>query len=105
MINPSIVSALSVLAGSSVGALTPVLSNYVLQRSTAQRDFTNREIAGRQTLYSDFITEAVQLYGDALTRNEFQLKDAVGLYALVSRIRLVASPPVVVAAEEVAKTI
>ncbi|WP_263381397.1 hypothetical protein [Granulicella arctica] len=105
MINPSILSALAVLAGSSVGALTPVLSNYVLQRSATQRDFANREIVGRQTLYSEFITEATRLYGDGLIRNAFAMSDAVGIYALVSRMRLVAPDSVIVAAEAVVKTI
>ena len=105
MINPSIITALSVLAGSSLGALTPVLSNYVLQRSATQRDLVTRELADRQTLYSDFIANAARLYADAITSNTFQMNDAVGLYALVSRMRLVAPPRVVAAAEAAARKI
>ena len=103
--NPAIISALSVLAGSSLGALTPVLSNYILQRSATQRDFVTRELADRQTLYSDFISNAARLYGDAVTSNTIQMNDAVGLYALVSRMRLVAPPLVVESAETAAKKI
>jgi len=105
MTNPAIISALSVLAGSSLGALTPVLSNYVLQRSATQRDLVTREFADRQTLYSDFISNAARLYAEAATSNTFQINDAVGLYALVSRMRLVAPPPFVEAAETAARNI
>jgi hypothetical protein len=56
--NPAAMSALAVFGGASVGSLSPVLSNYVLQRRVARRDLINREIAERQRLYSDFISEA-----------------------------------------------
>jgi hypothetical protein len=103
--NPAVISALAAVGGSSVGALTPVLSNYVLQRSLTRRDFVTKEIADRQALYSEFISEAARLYADASTRSSFALSDAVAIYALVSRIRLVAPDSVVQAAEEVVKTI
>ena len=82
-----------------------MLSNYVLQRSATQRDLLTRELADRQTLYSDFISSGARLYADAVTSNTFQMNDAVGLYALVSRIRLVAPPPVVKAAEAATRRI
>jgi len=56
--NPAAMSALAVFGGASVGSLSPVLSNYVLQRRVARRYLINREIAERQRLYSDFISEA-----------------------------------------------
>jgi hypothetical protein len=56
--NPAAMSALAVFGGASVGSLSPVLSNYVLQRRVARRDLINREIAERQRLYSDFISDA-----------------------------------------------
>jgi len=37
LVNPAIISALAALGGSSVGAVAPVLSNYVFQRSVARR--------------------------------------------------------------------
>jgi hypothetical protein len=38
----TLVSVLAALGGSVIGASTPVLSNFVLQRSVAQRELTNR---------------------------------------------------------------
>jgi hypothetical protein len=103
--NTTLISALAAFGGSSVGALGPVLSSYVLQRSAAQRELSNRQIALRESLYSDFIKEASRLYATSLTQALENLDDLVALYALVSRIRLFASEPVVVAAEEFVKQI
>ena len=103
--NPAAISAWAVFGGASVGSLSPVLSNYVLQRRVARRDLVNREIAERQKLYSDFISEAAQLHADAMTKSSFDLRELVSLYALTSRIRLIAQDEVVYAAEELVKNI
>jgi hypothetical protein len=103
--NPVAISALAALGGSSIGALAPVLSNYVLQRSVTRRDLINHEIAERQKLYSDFISEAARLYADAMTKSDYDLNEIVGLYALVGRIRLSSTKPVVTAAENMVKLI
>ena len=103
--NNAIVSVLAALTGSSVGGLAPVLSNYVLQRAQTQRDLLNRQITQRETLYSDFIKEASRLYANSVTHSLENLDDLVSLYALVSRIRLLASEPVLNAAESFVKQI
>ncbi len=103
--NTTLISALAAFGGSSVGALAPVLSSYVLQRSASQREISNRQIALREALYSDFIKEASRLYATSLTHVLESLDDLVSLYALVSRIRLFASEPVVRAAEDFVKQI
>jgi hypothetical protein len=101
----ALTSALAALAGSSLGALTPVLNNYLLQRSTRQRELINREIDQREALYADFIKEASHLYANSVAHSLESLDDLVALYALVSRIRLLASEPVLRAAEEFVKQI
>jgi hypothetical protein len=53
----TLTSALAALGGSVIGATTPVLSNFVLQRSLTQRELTNREIAQREDLYAEFIRQ------------------------------------------------
>jgi hypothetical protein len=103
--NSAILSALAALAGSSVGALSPILSNYVLQRSQTQRDLLVRQVAERETLYSDFINEASRVYAHSQTHNLECLDALVSLYARVSRIRLLASKPVVNAAEGIVRQI
>ena len=99
MINPAIISALAALGGSSVGALAPVLSSFVLQRSVTQRDLLNRQIAQRETLYSDFINEASRVYAKSMTHDLEDMDEIVSIYAMLSRIRLLSTEPVIEAAE------
>jgi hypothetical protein len=103
--NSAMISILAALSGTAVGSLAPVLSNYVLQRSATERDLLNRQLGQRESLYSDFIKEASRLYADAMIHELDDLNDIVSLYALVSRIRLLASEPVVRAAEDFVKLI
>jgi hypothetical protein len=103
--NPAMLSALAALGGSSVGALSPILSSYVLQRSQAQRDLLVRQVVERETLYSDFINEASRVYAHSQTRNLECLDELVSLYARVSRIRLLATEPVINAAEVLVRQI
>lgn len=103
--NPAIINILAALSGTVVGSIAPVLSNYVLQKSVTQRDLLNRQLGQREVLYSDFIKEASRLYADAMIHELNDLNDIVALYALVSRIRLLATEPVVRAAEDFVKLI
>ncbi len=103
--NPVAMSALAAVGGSAVGALAPVLSNVLVQRSAARRELANRMVASREALYSDFIKEASRLLVASVTHNLENLSDLVSVYALVSRIRLCATDPVLHAAEDVMKRI
>lgn len=103
--NPAIISALAALGGSSIGALAPVLSNFILERSVTRRELLNRQIAQRETLYSDFINEASRIYAKSVIRNLEGMDEIVTLYALVSRIRLMATESVVREAETFVKLI
>ncbi len=105
VVNTTLIGALAALGGSSIGAIAPVLSSYVLQRSVAERETSSRDISLREALYSDFIKEASRLYLVSLNNLLENLDDLVPLYALVSRIRLFASEPVVSAAEGLVKQI
>ena len=99
----TLTSVLSALSGSVIGATTPVISNFVIQRSAAQRELTNREIAQREELYSEFIRQGTGCYAKALSQNLENLDEIVAMYALVNRIRLFASPSVLDAAEAFVK--
>lgn len=95
----TLISVLAALGGSIVGATTPVLSNFVLQRSLTQRELTNREIAQREELYAEFIRQGTVCYAKALAQSLEKMDDIVAMYALVNRIRLFASESVLEAAE------
>jgi hypothetical protein len=96
----TLTSVLAALGGSVIGASTPILSNFVLQRSQTQRELTNREIAQREELYSEFIRQGTGCFAKALSQSLENIDDLVAMYALVNRIRLFASDSVLDAAEE-----
>jgi hypothetical protein len=100
--NTATLSALAALGGSALGGITPLISNYLIQRGLTKRELLGRELAERQTLYADFIQFATKVYVTATTKNLDDVDDLVALYALVSRIRLFASEPVIEAAEQFA---
>jgi hypothetical protein len=95
----TLTSVLAALGGSVIGATTPVVSNFVLQRSQTQRELTNREIAQREELYSEFIRQGTSCYARALTQSLENIDEIVAMFALVNRIRLFASRSVLEAAE------
>ena len=97
------INAAAAFGGSWIALIGPILGNYVLQRSMAVRELLNRQVAQRETLYSDFIIEASKLYAVSMTHALDDLDAVVSLYALVGRIRLFASEPVVAAAEDLVK--
>ena len=99
----TLTSVLAALGGSVIGATTPVFSNFILQRSVAQREMTNREIAQREDLYSEFIRQGTTCYAKALSQNLENIDEIVAMYAMVNRIRLFASSSVLEAAETFVK--
>ena len=100
--NPATLSALAALGGSALGGITPLISNYLIQRGLTKRELLSRELADRQTLYADFIQFATKVFVIATTKQLDDMDDLIALYALVSRIRLFASEPVISAAEQFA---
>ena len=99
----TLTSVLAALCGSVIGASTPVLSNFVLQRSLTQRELTNRELAQREELYAEFIRQGTLCYAKSLSQNLDSLDEIVAMYALVNRIRLFATISVLDAAEAFVK--
>jgi hypothetical protein len=87
--------------------MTPIVSNYLIQRGLTERELLTREFAERQSLYSEFIRFGTTLYVNATTKEpeDGNFDDLVALHALVSRIRLYSSAPVVKAAQEFASLV
>jgi len=99
------ISALAALAGSVIGGLTSVGTTFVGQRIQTLADHRAHDKAHRQDLYREFIEEASKLYGDALTRTKAEVTSLVGIYAKISRMRILSTEPVIEAAEHVASAI
>ncbi len=104
-LSPGALGAIAAVSGSLVGALGSFASTWIAQRHQSRRDFLAKKIVYRETLYSDFITESARILVDAYEHNVSDPKNLIPVYALLSRIRLASSPPVLKAAEEIVRLI
>lgn len=98
-------TALAAIFGSLVGALGSAVGTWITQRYQGRRDLLAKHIVRRETLYSDFIAESARMMVDAMEHNDLDLQKMIPLYALLSRIRLSSSEPVLQAAEQIIKVI
>jgi hypothetical protein len=101
----SIISALAALTGAAVGGLTSGIANWINHRSQVRAQWLNHEKSRRQILYRDFIEEASKCYIDALQHDEADIAGLVGLYAKLSRMRVLSSTHVIDDAEKVTRKI
>ena len=104
-INSVIIAALAAIAGSLVGALGSAVGTWITARHQDRRDLLGKQIARREALYSDFIAESARMLVDAMEHNERDLQKMIPVYALLSRIRLSSSEPILQTAEQIIKAI
>jgi hypothetical protein len=104
MIDGALISALAALSGTALGWIAPIASNYLIQKGQTERELLAHELNERQALYSEFIKVGIALYVSVATKDpkEENVGDLVELHALLSRIRLYASEPVIEAAQDFA---
>lgn len=101
----SYIPALAGLTGAAIGGLTSFATSWLTQQYQLADKNRQAEWSKREQLFSAFIVEASKRYGDALSHEKDDVSDLVRLYALVGRIRLVASRDVVAKAERTMSTI
>ena len=99
--NAAITAPLAAIAGSLVGALGSSVATWISARHQDRRDMLGKQLVRREALYSDFISESVRLLVDAMQHNGNDLQKLLPIYALISRIRLSSSQPVLQEAERV----
>lgn len=99
------ISALSALAGSAVGGFTSTATTWLTQRAQARAGQLAQQITRRENLYRDFIAAASKTYGDALVSTEPQLPELIGLYSLISQMRVLSEPHTVACADKLMLTI
>jgi hypothetical protein len=104
-LDPAYISALSALAGATIGGLTSFATSWSTQRAQLRHAHREAEKAKLEALYSDFITEASRLLGEALTHQTEEITGLVRLNAMVGHMRLVSDRTVIDAARRVEKTI
>jgi hypothetical protein len=101
----SYLTAVIGLAGAAIGGLTTFGSSWVTHRAQSQARAREVMRTRRERLYTAFIDEAARLYGDALSHEKDDVTDLVQLYAILARMRLLATGPVIAAGEEVIRRI
>ena len=106
--DPAYLSALSALAGATIGGLTSFATSWLTQRTQLRHAHREAERAELKTLYQDFITDASRLFVEAMSTKTDDIDDIsglMGLHAMVGRMRLVSDQPVIDAAMQAEETI
>ena len=103
-----LIPAFAAILGSTIGGLTTFATTFLTQRYNARRDMREKDVANREKLYSEFLTEVADLYVDSLNRTLADVgKPAafVAAYALLGRIRMISTEAVLKAADRVIQDI
>ena len=95
----ALISVTSGLLGSVIGGSATVATTWVAQRTVNKRELVRDEIRKREALYGEFIAECAKLFMDAFLHALEKPEILLPVYALINRIRLVASPTVLAEAE------
>ena len=103
--NSGMITALAAISGSLVGALGSAVGTWITQRFQNRRDLVGKQIVRREALYSDFIAESARLLIDAMEHSDRDIQKMIPVYALLSRIRLSSTEPVLQTAEQIIKAI
>ena len=96
----ALLSTLSALAGTAIGALSSLGSTYMTTQAQARAARLAAERVKREDIYGRFMDELAHLYADALNNVGVDNARLTAAYALNGRIALYASEPVNEAAEQ-----
>ena len=88
------------MLGSLAGASASIATTWMTQRSQKIREHAQLELRRREALYGDFIAEVSRLTGDAFGHSLEHPETFANVYGLFGRMHLVASAPVMKAAED-----
>ena len=94
----ALLSTISALAGTAIGAVSSLGSTYLSTQAQTRAAKLAAERAKREELYAGFMDELARLYADALDDKGVNNERLTRAYALSGRIALYASDPVVDAA-------
>ncbi|MFI5460400.1 MAG: hypothetical protein ACHRXM_33705 [Isosphaerales bacterium] len=95
----TIIMAVAAAGGSLVGAAATIVTTWITQRTQAVHAEREETLRHRETMYGEFITEASRLAVEAFSHSLEGPDTFVKLYGITGRIRLVATDPVLAAAE------
>ena len=89
------ITALAALGGAALGGFTSFATSWTTQRVQMNAERAASSKSRRQKLYNAFIDDAAKMYGDALIHDKLELSGLIELHAIVSRMRVFSSPPVI----------
>ncbi len=101
----ALISAMAAIAGSSVGAITTFATTWLVQNNQTESQRRGAQLAKREKLYNDFIAEAAKRLTDSLSHQIESPEVLVVLVAFIGQMRILSSPEVVIAADELARAI
>lgn len=101
----SYVTAVAALGGAALGGFTSFASSWTTLRIQMKAEQSTHSKSRRQMLYKEFIDEASKIYGDALIHSTLELSGLIGLYSLISRMRILSSEEVIETASRVVHVI
>ena len=104
-LDPSLITALTALLGSVVGATASIAMNWTTLRTQLICGRALEEQGRRRVLYQEFVRDAANSVLDGLTHSLDQPEKLMKLYSHVSCIRLISSPQVLAAAEKCCRRI
>ena len=99
------ITAFAALGGAALGGLTSFATSWTTLRIQMKSQRSASSKSKRQKLYKAFIDDAARIYGDALLHDKLETTGLIDLHALVSRMRIVSSRPVIETAVNVVKVI
>jgi hypothetical protein len=103
--NTSVLTALAALAGAAIGSVSTVIASWLAQYAQARTQRRAQNQVVRQELYRQFIEESSKLYLHALQNDHADLAALMGLYAELSRMRILSSVKVVGSADQLLRKI
>jgi hypothetical protein len=95
----TIIPAVAAACGSLVGASATIVTTWVTQRNQRRNAEREAKLRSREAMYGEFLTEASRLTVEAFSHSLERPDAFVKLYGIMGRIRLVATDPVLDAAE------
>jgi len=93
------ITAVAAACGSLVGAAATIVTTHITLRTQRAHAEREEKLRNREALYGEFITEASRLTVEALGHSLERPDTFVKLYGIIGRIRLMATCPVLNAAE------
>jgi hypothetical protein len=103
--NIGYVTAIAALAGAALGGLTSFATSWTTLQAQTKAQRLAESKSRRQELYKQFTEEASKLYVDSLMHDKPEISGLVGLYALISRMRIQSSIKVTESASSMARLI